>query len=64
MPAPSSASPKRETRNRRISLEERSLIISVSPQAYAEVLARLDMPPKPNERLRKTMRTPAPWDKA
>ena len=39
-------------------------IIATSPEAYAEFLARLDMPPRPNERLRATMRTPAPWDKA
>lgn len=37
------------------------VIISVSPEAYSEFLARLDMPPKLNERLRKTMQTPAPW---
>lgn len=39
-------------------------VITASPEAYAEFLARLDMPPSPNERLRKTMQTPAPWDKA
>ena len=39
------------------------VIISVSPVAYSEFLARLDMPPKPNERLRKTMQTPAPWER-
>jgi uncharacterized protein (DUF1778 family) len=39
-------------------------MIMVSPKAYAEFLARLDMPPRPNERLRKTMRTSPPWDKA
>ncbi|ASN11701.1 CopG family transcriptional regulator [Xanthomonas perforans] len=39
-------------------------IISASPDAYAAFLARLDMPPQPNERLRKTMQTPAPWEKA
>jgi uncharacterized protein (DUF1778 family) len=38
-------------------------IFSVSPEAYAEFLAILDAPPQPNERLRKTMQTPAPWDK-
>lgn len=38
-------------------------IISASPDAYAAFLARLDMPPQPNERLRKTMQTPAPWEK-
>lgn len=39
-------------------------IIMASPEAYAEFLARLDMPPQPNERLRKTLQTPAPWDQA
>jgi uncharacterized protein (DUF1778 family) len=39
-------------------------IIATSPEVYAEFLARLDMPAQPNERLRKTMRTLAPWDKA
>ncbi|GAB3382887.1 type II toxin-antitoxin system TacA family antitoxin [Azotobacter armeniacus] len=38
--------------------------ITANLEAYAEFLARLDMPPQPNERLRKTMRTPAPWDEA
>ncbi len=37
------------------------LVISVSPERYAAFLDRLSMPPKPNERLKKTMRTPAPW---
>lgn len=36
-------------------------VLSVSPEAYAEFLARLDAPPLPNERLRKTMQAPAPW---
>jgi uncharacterized protein (DUF1778 family) len=39
-------------------------LISASPEAYAAFLARLDMPPQPNARLRKTMQTPAPWEKA
>jgi uncharacterized protein (DUF1778 family) len=39
-------------------------MFSVSPAAYAEFLARLDAPPQPSERLRRTMRTPAPWDEA
>ena len=34
----------------------------VSPEAYAEFVARLDQPPQPNEQLRKTMRTAPPWD--
>ena len=44
-------------------LLDRTTIV-VSPKAYAEFLALLDAPPKPNERLRRTMQTPAPWDKA
>lgn len=39
-------------------------VLSVSPEAYAEFLARLDAPAQPNERLRKTMQAPTPWDKA
>lgn len=39
-------------------------IIAASPEAYEAFLARLDMPPQPNARLRKTMQTQAPWDKA
>ena len=38
------------------------LVFTVSPEAYAEFLARLDAPPKPNERLKRTMTTPAPWE--
>ena len=37
-------------------------IIRVSPEAHAAFLARLDAPPQPNERLRRTMQTPAPWE--
>ena len=37
-------------------------IFTVSPKAYAEFLARLDALPQPNERLRRTMRTSAPWE--
>jgi uncharacterized protein (DUF1778 family) len=39
-------------------------VFTVSPKAYAEFLARLDAPPQPNERLRRTMQTKAPWDRA
>jgi uncharacterized protein (DUF1778 family) len=42
-------------------LLDRTLFV-VGPKAYREFLARLDAPPKPNERLRKSMRTPAPWE--
>jgi uncharacterized protein (DUF1778 family) len=37
-------------------------IFWASPEAYTEFLAILDAPPQHNERLRKTMQTPAPWD--
>jgi uncharacterized protein (DUF1778 family) len=37
-------------------------IFAVTPRAYAEFLARLETPPNPNERLRRTMRSEAPWD--
>ena len=37
---------------------------TVSPKAYAEFLTLLDAPPRPNARLRRTMRTRAPRDHA
>ena len=39
------------------------VVISVSAKAYSQFLARLDMPPKPNQRLRKTMQTLPPWER-
>jgi uncharacterized protein (DUF1778 family) len=36
-------------------------VFTVSPEVYATFLARLDEPPKPNERLRRTMQTVPPW---
>ena len=39
------------------------VIMMVSPQAYEQFQARLDMPPNANERLRQTMQTPAPWER-
>jgi uncharacterized protein (DUF1778 family) len=38
-------------------------VFSVSPKAYAEFLKRLDAPPQPNDRLRRTMQATAPWDR-
>lgn len=38
-------------------------VLTVSPEAYQAFLTRLDAPPKPNERLRATMQTPAPWER-
>lgn len=43
-------------------LLDQTLIVTGS-EAYAEFLARLERPPSPNDRLRRTMETPAPWDK-
>jgi uncharacterized protein (DUF1778 family) len=37
-------------------------IFMVSPKAYHQFLARLDAPPRPNKRLRKSMQTAAPWE--
>ncbi|WP_245449994.1 type II toxin-antitoxin system TacA family antitoxin [Rhizobium leguminosarum] len=37
-------------------------IFTVSPEIYAEYLARLDAPAQPNDRLKRTMSTNAPWD--
>jgi uncharacterized protein (DUF1778 family) len=39
------------------------MVFSVSPKAYAEFLQRLDAPPRPNERLRRTMKAQAPWER-
>jgi uncharacterized protein (DUF1778 family) len=38
------------------------VIFPVRREAYAQFLARLDEPPKPNERLRRTMLTVPPWE--
>ncbi len=38
-------------------------VFVVNPKAYAEFLARLDAPPRPNARLRRSLRAPAPWEK-
>lgn len=38
-------------------------VFVVSPKAYSEFLARLDAPPRPNARLRRTLQTAAPWEK-
>jgi uncharacterized protein (DUF1778 family) len=38
-------------------------VFAVNPKAYAEFLARLDASPRPNDRLRRSLRTTAPWEK-
>ena len=37
-------------------------LFTVSPEIYVEYLARLDAPAKPNERLKRTMSSKAPWE--
>jgi uncharacterized protein (DUF1778 family) len=39
------------------------IVFAMDPGAYAEFLARLDAPPRPSARLRRTLETPAPWEK-
>ncbi|MEN9867158.1 MAG: hypothetical protein RL748_2748 [Pseudomonadota bacterium] len=39
-------------------------LLYLTEAAWAQFLARLDAPPAPNENLKKTMQTPAPWDAA
>jgi uncharacterized protein (DUF1778 family) len=38
-------------------------IFTVSPKAYAEFLARLDSPPRPNAQLRRSLKAVPPWEK-
>ena len=38
-------------------------VVAVNAKAYAEFLARLDAPPRPNDRLRRSLQTNAPWEK-
>lgn len=44
--------------------EETLMNIVTSREIYSEFLSRLEQSPRPNELLRNTMQTPAPWDKA
>jgi uncharacterized protein (DUF1778 family) len=39
-------------------------LITADPEAFEKFIKRLDAKPKPNARLRKTMRAAAPWDKS
>ncbi len=38
-------------------------VFAVDAKAYAEFVARLDAPPGPNDRLRRSLQTNAPWEK-
>jgi uncharacterized protein (DUF1778 family) len=42
-------------------LVERAFL-QVDSKAYAAFLKRLDAPPRPNARLKRSLRTPPPWD--
>jgi uncharacterized protein (DUF1778 family) len=49
----------------RLAAEEALLdrtVFTVSREAYAQFLARLDEAPNPNERLRRTMQAAPPWE--
>jgi uncharacterized protein (DUF1778 family) len=37
-------------------------LFNVSPEDYARFVERLDAPPAPNEKLRRTMTAKAPWE--
>ena len=37
-------------------------VFAVSSEAYAEFVARLDAPPAPNPRLKRTLETVPPWE--
>ena len=38
-------------------------VFALSPKSYAEFVARLDAPPAPSARLRRSLRTTPPWAK-
>jgi uncharacterized protein (DUF1778 family) len=38
-------------------------VFVLDPKAYTDFLERLDAQPRPNERLRHSLKTPAPWEK-
>ena len=37
-------------------------VFAFNAKAYRAFVGRLDAPPKPNRRLRKSLQTPAPWE--
>lgn len=39
-------------------------VVRVDAAAYADFVRRLDEPAQPNERLKRTMRTRAPWERS
>jgi hypothetical protein len=57
--APSSRKPRARRAAEKASPDPN--LLTVSPQAHMAFLARLAKSPKPNDRLRRTMRTVPPW---
>ncbi|MEI5668337.1 DUF1778 domain-containing protein [Bosea sp. CCNWLW174] len=51
-----------EQRAQRVLLDR--VVFPVSPEVYAQFVERLDAPANPNDRLKRTMTTKAPWDAA
>ncbi|MFA6240294.1 MAG: DUF1778 domain-containing protein [Candidatus Hydrogenedentales bacterium] len=45
-----------------VTLLDRTVFMA-DPNAYAEFQARLDAPPRANERLRRSLQTNSPWEK-
>ena len=58
--------PRRDVPNLHIKLDDSGLFegveLTISPEAYVAFLKRLDTPSQPNDRLRRTLTTCAPWD--
>lgn len=48
--------------NGRDALLDRTLFV-VGPKAFDAFRARLDEPPHPNDKLRRALQTPAPWER-
>lgn len=48
--------------NGRDALLDRTLFV-VGPEAFDAFRARLDEPPHPNDKLRRALQTPAPWER-
>ena len=44
-------------------LTDRTLFV-VDAEVYAKFVMALDAPPRPNEKLIRTMQTPAPWERS
>ena len=55
---------KKSKRRRTVESEPHDrTVISVSRKDYDAFVARLDAPPRPSERLKRSLRKSAPWEK-